>query len=800
MKQSNKSIPWSGMSSLNPNQQELTNMRPVGAGTLAAVGNPEITTYLALGDSLVGCDLRGNSQHLFVLRDGYLLYLGHTVEGEEFYFNETTLDKMEGVSGFASVGDFVVISTSDGMRFLRYADGEYTYLGGAVDFPQFAAGTAASMVLSQTVMGRTLENYYAKWSGTLLPDDFSDLTKSVKTAVDAIKKEAKAQSCCINPITIRIALRLFDDSLIWSDQLLIAGSRFVVPEALANVDMLNVGSYAINDFQLTVPVWKPSLTLLSPGIGKWRDLVKAVEIYASEEYDIIGEPTFRCEASQTGETKYYLRVSADDSAATTAKADMTATNKFFLIKSVSDIDAFVEGKITDLNLVPNDASGSLSESSYVVDATRYGNAVAMSPFRVPYSAEVVSTVGNQCFVGNLVTALPSAPSLLSLANPAHFESAYTSAEVVVLVKTSNGIEQVINSSIINHWSSRLAALVTYPDARATKMIVTASLKGKTYRAEIPLTPSATGNYAFAQQEGGFIMQETSLNLFFAGTSCREVSESALWMTDNSNPLVWNKCDKAQNRGVRAISPSLGYGSSWLLGKHSVYLFATEGIYLLSFNKSGCSGATLVSLRQIADQSAVTLIANGVAFVDTAGNVCRLSGSKESVTGIVVTNAATIGYSAAYNEILIDNGEKITVICADNTYYHRAFRSARLVNISSATFLVDSIYIYSLEAETDSVVDVCIRSPEYTLEPRRRLRHIAWSIIGDSIKADVAVTLSNGKSNTRKYIAKLSTTGTTVQPLFHKLIAPFAITCRLSIEGKMHSNTIVRPATVAVVAY
>ena len=176
MKQSNKSIPWSGMSSLNPNQQELTNMRPVGAGTLAAVGNPEIITYLALGDSLVGCDLRGNSQHLFVLRDGYLLYLGHTVEGEEFYFNETTLDKMEGVSGFASVGDFVVISTSDGMRFLRYADGEYTYLGGAVDFPQFAAGTAASMVLSQTVMGRTLENYYAKWSGTLLPDYFSDLS------------------------------------------------------------------------------------------------------------------------------------------------------------------------------------------------------------------------------------------------------------------------------------------------------------------------------------------------------------------------------------------------------------------------------------------------------------------------------------------------------------------------------------------------------------------------------------------------------------------------------------------------
>ena len=800
MKQSNKSIPWSGMSNINANQQVLTNMRPVGSGTLAAVGNPQITTYLASGDTLAGCDLRGNTLHIFVLREGNLLYLGHTVEGEDFYFNETSLDKMESVSGFASVGDFVVISTHAGMRFLRYTDGEYTYLGGTIEFPVFAAGTAASMVLSQTVMGRSLECNYTKWSGTLLPDDFANLTKSVKTAIAAIKKEAKAQSSCINPITIRIALRLFDDSLIWSDQLPIAGSRFVVPEALANVDMVNVGSYAVNDFQLTVPAWKPSLTLLSPGIGKWRDLVKAVEVYASEEYDIVGEPTFRCESTQTGESKYYLRVSADDSAATTAKADMTATNKFFLIKSISDIDAFVDGKITDLSLVPNDASGSLSESSYVVDATRYGEAVSMTPFRVPYSAEVVSTVGNQCFAGNLVTMLPGAPSMLSLANPAHFEAAYTSAEVVVLVKTSKGLDQVINSSIVSHWSSRLASLITYPDARATKMIVTATLRGKMYRSEILLTPSAMGNYAFAQQDGGFIMQETSLNMFFAGSSCREVSESALWMTDNSNPLVWSKCDKALNRGVRAVVPSLGYGSSWLLGRHSAYLFATEGIYLLSFNKLGCSGATLVSLRQVADQNSVTLIANGVAFVDTAGNVCRLKGSTESTTGIVVHDATAIGYSAAFNEILVDDGTRIITICADNTYYFRAFRAARLVNISSATFLTDSLNIHTVEAETDSVVDICIRSPEYTLEPRRRLRHIAWSIIGDSVKADVAVTLSNGRSNARKYVTRLSCTGTTVQPLFHKLIAPYAITYRLSIEGKMRSNTIVRPPTAAIVAY
>ena len=176
-------------------------------------------------------------------------------------------------------------------------------------FPRLACGSTEHVELSAEISGRRLSGTYSGWSGSLQSADLAAMEKQAVKAMENLQLQARQGFMLTSPAVLRTALRLWDGTMIWSPDATVVGT-VSHPETVADVTMENSGEFRVERTVLRQNAWKLSLTLLSPGIGAWRNLVKAVEIYAAVwQDDTAGQATFRCEQSHQGEPTYFLRIS-----------------------------------------------------------------------------------------------------------------------------------------------------------------------------------------------------------------------------------------------------------------------------------------------------------------------------------------------------------------------------------------------------------------------------------------------------------------------------------------------------------
>ena len=386
-------------------------------------------------------------------------------------------------------------------------------------------------------------------------------------------------------------------------------------------------------------VWKPAVTLIKPGIGYWRNLVKAVEIYATEEQDIISDLiNFRCETTQLGKPEYSLRITPICSDQFRAYREIAHTDRFRLVASISNMDALMNGKIIADGMKPiiDNSAGDLSGQTYAINIDNDKvQKIDFTVNRKTFCPNVVTSIAERCFVGNIAYRLPIPPSFESLCDPENFEQADVKWAVSVELGTASGKAVASRSYGGKVWSKQLARILSYPDRRATRITVMANVNGMDHLFSAPMHPAPLGDFAIAQApiKEDFFMKESSTLPDITPQNVIQTMRSEVLASSVSNPLIWESCKAAGNQGVVALLPSYGYKSAWLPEKHSVSLFATDGIYLLSFNTKGeCSGSCLISSRQIADGRQATVTDEGAVFADIHGEICTLKGATITSTG------------------------------------------------------------------------------------------------------------------------------------------------------------------------
>lgn len=796
MKTKQLTINWDDASGANYEAVQLENARTTGDGAIVVAGAPEMITYLLQGDRFLGFDRRGSRTYYFVEHERRLMLLGYAVPGEEFTFLEVTFGDEMAVDGFAVTGDFVVLGTDRGLRFLHFDGDGYELFGEAPVLPQLAVGIAEERTYSEIVTGRTLRENYSRWQGSLLPQDLTDMTKSVATAVDRLRAKAREARCCTGPMAVRAALRLTDDSLIWLPDVWIAGPLPEAPTAVATVTYDGSGTYTVDAFSLSLKAWKVALTVVDLGLGKWRSLVKCLEIYAGDPCDALGTPTYRCESAQTGAEAYSLRVAVDNSEAKAGWSKLAVTDKLRKIATISDLETMAAGGKTTLDHVVDGTGGPLAAKTYAIDNDGTPTAVRFTPWLMPYRANELTTVSNRCFAGDVEMRLPRCPQYVSMCRLESLAAGFAAVEVVVELAVADGTARVVESYTSDVYSLALQPVVSYPDSRAVRMVVTVTVNGKMYRLDKPLQAAADGSMAYAMSKtDSFELTQTAEALTFAAEGLYRNEPCTLLLADAANPLQWTPCRKAYNKGVVAVVASIATGSSWLLGKHAAYLFAVDGVYLLSFDKSGCSGATLVSRRRVRSSAMVAATADGVAFVDDAGSLRRLRGSSERATGITVGEARGVGYSLGFDEVLVDRGDAIITVGADNRYFLRKMKSTAVVRQGDVTLLSDGNYLYTPDRETSTRLDVVAQTRAVAMPSPYCAESVVWHLVGNNLTAKLTVFGENGMSCHGGTLSLLSVNGTVGAPLFHRLPGIPVRTLRLRIEGKLLSGTILAPSEV-----
>lgn len=801
----NIKIPVRTLLATDGTEAEAVNLRTYDSGKVEAVGGLDLISQLPDGDRLAGYDIREGRTYYFTERGGSLVVLGYVEKG---VFNTvgTVVAALEGdFEGLLPSGDFVVVATSAGMTFLYYSDGAYTYLGGAPEFPTLAFGVAEEAELSADIAGRSLSEHYGTWAGTLQSADASYMERLVKNAVGVLRNQARENLMRIQPMVIRTALRLWDDSLLWSPDATVVG-RYSALETTANAVMSAAGSFTIETTVLRQTAWKPSVTLLSSGIGSWRHLVKAVEIYATEEQETgDGAVAFRCESTQHGEPDYYLGIRVDDTAIASARGRLPALRDFRLIASISDIDEFMSGRIKANGVSPatDGAGGDMAASTYVIDYDAAGSLETFcSPFPA-FSASVLTVVGDRCFAGNVRMRLPEVPKYGNMLAPSGIKKEAASVTVAVEIAGKSGTVVRARSILSDVWSETLNGMIVYPDRRAVRVTVVVVAGGYKYSLTLPMGSVAGCDMACtAISDGGYVLQPDSIGQVYADSGYAESKPFALVASSAGNPLQWSVCGKAGNRGVTALAPTLGLGSSWQLGRHSLCLLAVEGIYLLSFDTKGdCTGANLLSHRTVAGGSSVVPTSEGLVFADTSGEVCRLRGTKVVATDISVGNGNSpfvLGYSQRFDEVWVESEDGIIVVEAGNTFYRRKLPGIRLVRLQDKAVAVGNGGFFTLENEsTDAVSDVELRTRAVETGYGMRLGKVVWNVVGDNADLQLSVYGENGRSCCGGLISRLHVAGTIGAPVCHRLVAPFVRTVRLGVIGKMMPGTLIESCCVGL---
>ena len=168
-----KKIEFKPLTPIDGNRAEAVNVRRRG-DWMEVTGTPAAVCPKTTDDRFLGADRRGSRTYYFMQRNGKdVIMSGYRQDGTFTAVQRTLFADGGSVTGFAVSGEFVVMSTSAGLRYLHFNGSGYDSLGGMVEMPEFAFGTIMSATISTDIAGITLKGSYPQWKGTLAASDRS---------------------------------------------------------------------------------------------------------------------------------------------------------------------------------------------------------------------------------------------------------------------------------------------------------------------------------------------------------------------------------------------------------------------------------------------------------------------------------------------------------------------------------------------------------------------------------------------------------------------------------------------------
>ncbi len=764
------------LSGRNTGRAEAQNVRYVG-GKMTVTGAPAAICAKTVADRFLGIDTRGDTTYFFMQRNGTTVVVtGYSRNGTFTAAEKEIFEAQDEVTALASTGSFVVLATAGGLQYLLFNGNGYSHLGGMVEVPSFCFGTTSATTASADIPGLTLKSTYRQWSGSLTASDKKSAKSNFQTAIDELQRAAAVGGYSLQPTVLRVAVRLWDDTLVWSNEASCVGSGWN-PEATATVTLGD--ETTVDQTTLTATMWQPTVRLVAPGIGNWSPFVKAVEIYATDEPQEFATMRFRCEQTQTGSKSYSLRMRAEGNDTATIRS-AAESESLRLVATITDIDNLVKGKICSNGIAD------LGNGVYAIGMVR-GKAAKWSNTPCRFTAGAFCAIGSNIFAGNVTSFLPTPPRYLSLADGTRLKSGVASVYVSVDIATDAGKATVTRAELVESYSLQTSSLLTYPDSRARSMTVIVVAAGTRYSLSADLMPSPTGDCAYASKVGGFTLTASTDTSIPSTLLQSATSRTRLLVSASDNPLLWTLCDRADNTGVVCVMPSLRYGTTWSVGRSPVCLFSTDGLRLLSFNTSDCcTASTRISRRTVASGFLAAATESGVTFVDIHGEVCRYEGSRVKSLGIDASWAKGLVYSAAHDEVIAYGDGQAIAIAADGTYTHRTASFATHAHNLPA----DDSCVYSPDVEELRAMTVVLRSPQIAAPSRLHL--VQWMVNAASADVETTVYGENGFSCHGEKLCRLRLKGTLNAPVRQRVASPRVRTFRLELAGTMPTGAEVHP--------
>ncbi len=577
------------------------------SGELVPVGTPEFLYKLY------------NTEHK-------LIYIHHCYDGEhhisayksELYW-EASIEKESGkkqnkslllfdlkeeeILSAQSIGNTLIVISSERTYYLLYKDGEYVFLGEKPEMPEISFFPYVRYTDAYWVNEYTFLESYVNPS-RLETADINYFNDAYYNAFFQLQEKAWNRHYFIQPILIRYAITLYDGSQIFSSApAMISLSKPIQPcqmkIRLKNSNNVCTGSY---EGQIIAENYSIKYYIHKLNLDNWKDIVRSIDFFVAPEVTIF-EPDqkqqglqFSIERTETsGTITFYLNGDISFLDKKEIKDRYLQAPLFYKIASFEDWSDWKEG------------------SSYELDNEIRPDQLVHEEVLSPDNTTLLSTGAQVSYVHNkrlhlanlkkkMFPGFPLSQFLVGNGNDTQTVDAY----ICTYLKTERGESRVVWSGQLKYFSDQLSPFLSYPDSNAYKMDIVIKKGTETYKRSFNLTPSEYENRADYLDESFTpiaLSNGSIVSSFSVPSSSNDTYEQSniLRVSEYENPFIFpaeqtysvSNCDIT---GIATITAALSEGQ---FGEFPLYLFTEEGIWAL---QNGTGGACYSAQHQLSRES------------------------------------------------------------------------------------------------------------------------------------------------------------------------------------------------------
>ena len=152
----------------------------------------------------------------------------------------------------------------------------------------------------------------------------------------------------------------------------------------------------------------------------------------------------------------FLRMSATWRDGCRLLSDAAEMGKFRLLTAITDIEAFLQSKISGEGVTE------IAAGTWAVDAHLSGAEIAWSPRTAEFSPKVFASAGGYLAAGNLTVKRRLPPHFLSMCDGSRLVEGMASTFVAVTLATPEGEAVVTRSELTERYSEKLTDVLVIP--------------------------------------------------------------------------------------------------------------------------------------------------------------------------------------------------------------------------------------------------------------------------------------------------------------------------------------------------
>lgn len=773
---------------------------------VTAAGEPEHIICLPDGHRLILADNRNGKTNYLTYCDTRIYLYAQNDRNKTSVINREICRAKAPVTRAVANGDFVIVTTLSDTIYLHFYNGNYSSLDISKAIPEIAFSAGETRTIETQVKGFAFKGNYTHWQNPLIPEDIEQANSILLDAYKYLCNRASSSDAWVEPIVVRYAVRLWDDSLLFSSMPVIIGNglqcsnELYAEVATSNNSFLNVmgSTFSIKCYGMAMSVIK--------GCGtEWEPLIKSIDIYYASAGELLTDsaPYYRCETTQTGGRRYFLRFSLAHEPISVAGENLANARQWKMAARITDIKALHNRQAKGLGItkIKDLTGGYLNESTYIVYNRGYFSAEidrkefipsTKTSARIQVPSTLITNAG-KAYWGGGNNCLVNRHSLISSASTA-FTNDRGNAYIALDIPSKDGDRKIVALQYFTAGFTMLNPLIAFPFTTATKVEIKTLSAQKVHTFTCELQSDELGEYSYFIAPDLLPMEmELDPDYDFTLPEAQNTNErihGTLRETRENNPFVTENVISLGDAAINAISFARKPVSSNIFGRYPMYVFTSDGIFAVSTDK-GHALPRLIDHNTVNGQNCVASTPYGEMFV--AENCLKLlNGSKCTILERGI-DCSEILWCFPFDELWTRNSNNgINVFNHEGRHYSRSI----MANTFSGGIVCNTENcLLNIEKESQGISKIHYLS--HPFEISGHITGLKWNIFGQNVDIKASLYGETGLSCHGETIKRTHLTGTASVPVFLPLKTRKYRSARIEITGAVPSGTSIRETELTV---